>query len=122
MVMKEILESIIEECTNRGLKVSVEGKGVYKVDGFSKSGNALLYVDGEEIICETRYGQKDHIITFKDLALVAKQWYEAYRDREPFQEVEPEWRPILSEYYDSTSGRSSSDSDITLEDLEDLPF
>lgn len=113
MGMKEMLEQIIEECTLRGLKVSVEGKGVYRVDGFSKSGNALLYVEDDEIICETRYGQKDHVLTFRDLALVAKQWYEAYRDREPFQNVEPEWQPILKEYYDSGT------SDL---DLEDLPF
>ena len=119
--MKEMLETIVEECTDRGLKVSVEGKGVYKVDGFSKSGNALLYVEGDEIICETRYGQKDHVLSFFDVALVAKQWHEAYKDREPFQKIEPEWEPIFNAHFQYDSSQNSSTIDLSLDD-DDLPF
>ena len=120
--MKEVLESIVKECVERGIVVMTDihnGEISYKVMGFSKSGEALLYVDGDEIICETRYGQKDHILTFDDLALVAKCWYEMYRDREPFKDVEPEWREVLGYYYDY---KTKKENGLELNDLGDLPF
>lgn len=114
--MKEMLNKIIDKCYDNKLKVSVEKRDeeyAFRVEGFSKSGSALLYVDGDEIICETRYGQKDHLLTFDDLVLVAKSWYENYRDRTPFEHPEPEWIPIFREFYDNKKD---------LSDCEDLPF
>ena len=72
--MKKMIEKIIKECNDYGIEVSTEnrnGEIAYRVNGFSKSGSALLYVEDDVIICETRYDQKDHIITFIDLALIA---------------------------------------------------
>jgi len=119
--MNEMLESIIDKCYKNNLDVLIEDKDgelAARVKGFSKSGSALLYVDGEEIICETRYGQKDHLLTFNDLVLVAKSWYENYRDRTPFENPEPEWKPLLEKVYDFNDSEKNG-----LEDqLDDLPF
>lgn len=104
-----MLDKIIDECHEKNLKVSIEkkdGAPAFKVMGFSKSESALLYVDGDEIICETRYGQKDHLLMFSDLVLVAKSWYENYRDRTPFELPEPEWIPIFKEVYDDKDALS----------------
>ena len=119
--MKTLLENIVKECLENNLKVSTEtidGEIAYRVEGFSKSGNALIYVGEDAITCETRYGQKDNIITFNDLVLVAKSWYENYRDRTPFEKPEPEWLPLLSKVYNSKHNPLS----VKLEDLSDLPF
>jgi hypothetical protein len=114
--MKEILENIVKDCNEHGLKVYTDikdGEIAYRIQGFSKSGNALLYIDGEEIICETRYEQKDHILHFSDLVLIAKQWYEMYKDRKPFEHLDPEWEPLINPTKSLTPG--------VYED-EDLPF
>lgn len=116
--MKIMLDKIIEECTNRNIKVYIERKDdgiAYRVMGFSKSGSALLYIEDEVLICETRYGQKDHIINFNDLALVAIHWYENYKDREPFNYPEEEWEPVFKTLFHMNKGSYSID-------CEDLPF
>jgi len=103
MIMDAMLENIIKKCYDNNLNVLIEdkdGKLAVRVKGFSKSGSALIYVDGDEIICETRYGQKDHLLTFDDLVLVAKSWYENYRDRATFEHPEEEWFPLLEKIYD----------------------
>jgi len=112
MKMKILLDKIIEECTNRNIKVSIERKDdeiAYRVMGFSKSGSALLYVEDETLICETRYGQKDHIMTFKDLSTVAMHWYENYKDREPFKYPEEEWEPVFKTFFHMNQDSCSID-------------
>ena len=116
--MKIMLDRIVEECANRNIKVSVESKGgeiAYKVMGFSKSGSALLYIEDEVIVCETRYGQKDHVMTFKDLATVAMHWYEDYKDREPFKHPEDEWALVFKILFHRNQGAYALTA-------EDLPF
>ena len=52
---------------------------VYCVTGFSKSGIGELYVaDNGDVMCKTRYGQKDKIDTFDDLVRVAYGWNKCY--------------------------------------------
>lgn len=116
--MKILLDRIVEECVNRSIKVSVASRGgevAYRVVGFSKSGSALLYIEDGYLICETRYSQKDHILSFKDLATVAIHWYENYKDREPFESPEDEWKPVFKEFFYKNRGRYSTT-------IEDLPF
>lgn len=93
--MKDILQSIIEECAKREIPVSLtknsSGKICYEVSGFSKSGTATLFIDKGKIICETRYQTLDEIESFHDLALVAYEWYVNYKNRTPFEFPEKYW-------------------------------
>jgi hypothetical protein len=97
--MKELLEIIIKDCLAEGIKVHSElaedNSIAYRVDGFSKSGDALLYVEENAVVCKTRYDRIDHILTFRDLAYVAYDWYNNYKDREPFQKPDPNWENVF---------------------------
>lgn len=122
--MKIMLDKIIEECNNNNIKVAVEnrnGEQAYRVDGFSKSGNALLYIEDDTVICETRYGQKDHVLTFRDLVLVAKSWYEMCKHKSPFENPEPEWVPVFDSIHKNLPQNRANGlvSDLT---AEDFPF
>ena len=118
--MKLLLEKIVKECLESGIKVQTEimpdGELGYKVDGFSKSGEAFLYVEGEAVVCKTRYDRIDHVLTFRDLAYIAHEWYENYKDRTPFENPDPKWKIVFErlniDYFDVS--RVSDD--------EDLPF
>jgi hypothetical protein len=93
--MKEILISIIEECAENNIPVSVfkdKSKGTYyEVSGFSKSGIATLYISNGKIICETRYETLDEIENFHELSLIAFEWYMNYKNRSPFENPEKYW-------------------------------
>lgn len=94
--MKTMLEKIIKECANYGIPVDVvlakDGSISYRVKGFSKSGEALIGIEEDYIYCRTRYDRIDHILTFHDLAFIAYEWYEDYKDRSPFEEPESYWK------------------------------
>ncbi len=98
--MKELLEIIIKDCLAEGINVKSElaedDSIAYRVDGFSKSGDALLYVEENAVVCETRYNRIDHVLTFRDLAYVAFDWYSMYKDREPFQNPDPNWAKVFT--------------------------
>lgn len=115
--MKELLEIIIKDCLAEGIKVQSElaqdGSIAYRVDGFSKSGDALLYAEENAVVCKTRYDRIDHVLTLKDLAYVAWSWYDNYKNREPFESPDPRWKNVFDKF--SICQKSSSD-------LEDLPF
>lgn len=93
--MKKNLDSIIMECRKRGIPVecrpTFHRKLSYEVSGFSKSGIALVYIDKNKIICQTKYNNLDEVESFHDLAIVALEWYLNYKDRLPFEEPEPYW-------------------------------
>ena len=93
--MKNILNSIIEECAERNIPVNISkhssGKICYEIHGFSKSGTATLYINKNKIICETRYDNKEEIDSFYDLSLVALEWYMNYKDRNPFEHPAEYW-------------------------------
>lgn len=99
------LENLIKEVLKNGIMVTgvslapVGRDGLaYEVDGFSKSGTALLYqaFDGS-IVCKTRYDRYDQIETFEDLAAVAFDWNAGYCDREPFG-WDSNWLPVFEKY------------------------
>jgi hypothetical protein len=116
--MREQLERIIKDCLEEGIKVQCDlfenGSTAYRVDGFSKSGEALLYAEENAIMCKTRYNRVDHILTFKDLAYIAWEWYENYKDREPFQNPDPDWKRVFEKL-------NIRNTRINQEE-EDLPF
>lgn len=97
--MKELLEIIIKDCLAEGINVLSElaedGSIAYRVGGFSKSGDALLYAEENAVVCKTRYDRIDHILTLRDLAHVAWSWYDNYKDREPFQNPDPKWEKVF---------------------------
>lgn len=78
-----------------------------------------MYVEDDEVICETRYDQKDHILCFNDLVLVAKCWYESYKDRAPFEEPEEEWKVVFDNIYPNFSGTHYVKHSVV---GDDLPF
>lgn len=127
-----LLEKIVEVCVGYGIPVSVDlspfGGMAYRVSGFSKSGEALIYnsEDGGHVICATRYDRKDDLLTFTDLIHVAHDWYQNYKDRSPFEHPEPYWQEVFRDFSLSFSRKIV---DVVEEvkpphgyDREDLPF
>ena len=115
--MKELLEIIIKDCLAEGIKVQSEltqdGSIAYRVDGFSKSGEALLYAEENAVVCMTRYDRIDHVLTFRDLAFVAWSWYDNYKDREPFENPDPNWKIVFDKFKIEKK---------RVQDYNDLPF
>lgn len=100
--MKDVLEQLIHDCIINGVEVSIlniddDGNKTYGVSGFSKSGTAKLHFDKEQeaIICKTRYNREDHVLSLRDLAWVAKGWYDDYKDREPFKKLDDNWKTVF---------------------------
>ena len=83
-----------------------------------------MYIENNAIICETRYDQKDHVLSFKDLTYIAYEWYDNYKDRKPFGEPDVNWKSAF-EYYRfieiSKGGVTETNIDVPFKD-EDLPF
>lgn len=116
--MKIMLENIIKECAEFGIPVEVEldtnGSIVYRVMGFSKSGEAKLSVSDSSVVCETRYNRIDHILTFSDLTYIAYEWYMNYKDRTPFEKPESYWEKVFTDL--------KIGDKITVKYVDDLPF
>ncbi len=114
--MKLMLEKIVENCLKYGINVETtlaeDNSIAYVVDGFSKSGTALLYVGDDAVICETRYDRIDHVLTFNDLAYIAYEWFCNYKDREPFDKPDPKWEIVFREMGIGTSKKRAEDDDL----------
>lgn len=99
--MEEKLQSIIKECRERGIPISVtkgsKGQTAYEVKGFSKSGIALIYIKEDKVVSETRYNTIDEIDNFHDLSMVAFEWFISYKDRTPFENPDPLWAEYWAE-------------------------
>lgn len=93
--MEKKLQDIVEECLRRGIVVSMtigpEKQMAYEINGFSKSGTALIYAHDGKILCKTRYETMDEISDFHDLSLVALEWYLNYKNRTPFEAPDSKW-------------------------------
>lgn len=85
---KELIHNLVKECLENGIDIiDVElynGELGYQIDGFSKSGTAFLYTDGDKLFLKTRYNQIDEIECFEDIASIAYEWNEGYCSRDPF--------------------------------------
>lgn len=69
------------------------------VEGFSKSGICTLVEDEEgNVTAHTRYNQQDSLNSFKDLVRLNNEWYQAYKDRKPFDKPDSQWADVLVQY------------------------
>jgi len=101
MNKEQDLLNIIKECLKRGIPVSLnmhDDRMYYIVPGFSKSGTVRVSLDGYDIQCEARYNEVTTIDTFRDLALVAYDWYTRYKDRSVFENPDPLWVATFIEF------------------------
>lgn len=72
-----------------------DGKPVFEIQGFSKSGTAkLTYNDNGDIILKTRYDRVDIIETFYDIASVAYDWFYSRRD----EYIPGHWEKVYVDY------------------------
>lgn len=75
-----------------GWSVDDDGHLIFKISGFSKSGNAsLLEKDDGTIICLTRYDQVDEVENYDDVVHIAFSWYRRYADRDVFSNPPHGW-------------------------------
>ena len=51
-----------------------------------------------EIVLKARYNQVTPVETFEDIARVAYEWYEDYKDRSPFENPVSRWKPIFEKF------------------------
>ncbi len=73
------------------------GLGI-QIGGFSKSGNATLFITPDDTEwgskayrVTTRYDNIDYVKTYDDIVNVAYWWYMNYKDREPFTQPSDYW-------------------------------
>lgn len=108
---QEKLEKIIKDCYLN--HISITGVGIhnddqlysnhhddylFKINGFSKSGVAEIFIENDKIICKTRYEKKDVIENFRDLAFIALQWYMDYKDSSPFETPDLNWAKVWENF------------------------
>ena len=100
--MTEQFENLVKEVINKGILITeatmVGDSIAFGVDGFSKSGIALIYEKDGKIYSKTSYETIDEITSFKDLARIAFEWNHNYIEREPFTQYDSNWRPYFEEY------------------------
>lgn len=106
MLFKEQYE-IIEQLVKNKIPVKLkwwEDRVCYELEGFSKSGTVLLYpckfeagenTDMPYFTCEQRYDKQDEIFSLQDIVFVNYKWWLDYKDRDPFQNPDHRWVPLL---------------------------
>lgn len=99
------LEELVIECIKNGIRpcgVDYDCKTnslCYEISGFSKSGTATLEKDKDgKIVLKARYNQVTLVETFEEIALVAFEWYDNYKDRCPFETLDERWKPFFEKY------------------------
>ncbi len=102
--MNEKLNEIIRICCIRNIPVSLNydketDSLEYKISGFYKSGDVILYEDGDEITCKQRYDSVDVINSFEDLVGINYYWWESSKDRyEGWRDPDSNWLERLIEF------------------------
>lgn len=83
------LLEVVKECVKNGITVEIYyrpeeafGDLAFRVNGFAKSGQALVFVSKEtgNIEAHQRYAQVDFIDNFEDLAALCFSWCTLYDD------------------------------------------
>lgn len=88
--MHPIVEEMVTRSSAAGSQISVElvadeasVTGIaYKIDGFYKSGTAILVPKASgRLLAKTRYGNEDDIDDFRELVALNHQWWVRSKDR-----------------------------------------
>lgn len=101
MKMTKTLAKVIEKVESYEIKVEEKKSGenvLYYLSGFPGS-KAFLYIEDGDIICETDDNQKDHIITFSDLVIIAKYWREISRQEGLELDLSKEWKAVFDDVH-----------------------
>jgi hypothetical protein len=98
------MANLVMELIKSGVRVFSEhsiqtGKPEFVVEGFYKSGTAVLIeVDGK-IIAHSRYDKKTEINSLYDLAVLNYDWWKSSKDRfEGWANPDTMWIPILEKF------------------------
>jgi len=113
--MEIILEKIIKECKDRGIHVHEEKSLLYNVYGLSKNVKADLYICESDnvVVFENKYGEKEHVLSFRDFVNIAHFWCKKYKEWNAFKITESGWHNVFKEF---VGGRDFYKKD------EGLPF
>jgi hypothetical protein len=92
--MTDKFKNLLTLLKDKSSRWSVDNDGhlIFKISGFSKSGEASLFEkDDGTIICLTRYDEVDVVESYDDVVHVAFSWYRRYSDRDVFSNPPHEW-------------------------------
>lgn len=99
------LEKLVIECIKNGIRpccvdYDQETNSLrYELDGFSKCRTAALErIATGGIVLKVRYNQVTPVETFEDIARVAYEWYDDYKDRSSFENPVSRWKPIFEKF------------------------
>lgn len=87
--------SLQEALIANRIPFEVDEDGRILIHGFSKSGTCSFEFVNDRVIALTRYDTITDIENFRDIALLAFDWFCDYCDREPFKEPHEIWKPIF---------------------------
>lgn len=93
--MNKLFELALE-CAKNGHGVTLgfnkeKNRPEFTIHIGSKTGTGTFYEEGEEIILETRYNTLNTIQSFKDIGELAYDWFNVYKEREPFCQPDAAW-------------------------------
>jgi hypothetical protein len=93
----------LEFIASRGVTTRMTGKDHFELDGFYKSGDALVVLGDTETVIKTRYNRVDVVPKDSDLveALIElnDEWHEHSKDRfEGWKAVDPAWQRVREDY------------------------
>jgi len=97
------MNKIIEEVIKKGIDLKVKYNNItekmeYTIDGFYKSGDIILYEEGEQLIALARYDEKTDINSFSDLVHLNYYWWNSSKLRlDAWKTPEYRWLPFLIE-------------------------
>ena len=96
--MNVLNHPLVQSLAQHKIKFTVDSafddpQPVIIIEGFSKSGTVMLYLEGEKLKCLARYNEVNQIDDFDDLVAVAYDWWYRYRERLPFESPHIMWLP-----------------------------
>lgn len=94
------MKDIVENLRRREIDFTITNTdGEIEVEGFSKSSICRIVEDEKgTVTAYTRYGQEDVLESFRDLVALNYEWFDAYRNREPFTSPSYLWADTLEEF------------------------
>jgi hypothetical protein len=89
------LASLQEALTANRIPFEVDEDGRIIVHGFSESDTCSFEFINDLVIALTRHDTRTDIEEFRDIALLAFDWFCDYVDIDPFKEPHEIWKPIF---------------------------